>query len=90
MSKRKTGKEIAQRVYRDLEKLYGVKIDKYGEFVPLTDAHLSIPLWSKVHAALDAVRDKVGNLPEPVRPTGRNARDKRWHAKPRPGDKPPF
>lgn len=89
MSKRKTGRDITQGVYRDLEKLYGVKIEKNGDFEPLTDGHLSISLWNKVRDAVQAVKNSVENLPEPARPVGRNARNKTWHAKPGPKENAP-
>jgi len=81
MSKKITGQQIAQKVYRDLEKLYGVKIEKDGVFY---EDHLSVTLWQKVHNAVEAVKNNIETLPEPIRPVGRNAREKTWYEKPGP------
>lgn len=85
MSKAKTAKQIAQGVYRDLGKLYGIEVDESGRVDSRTSKHIPLLLEDKIEEALRAVQHKVESLPEPIRPAGRNVRTNSLRIKPTPG-----
>jgi len=70
-----SGRKIANRVYRDLERLYPIKIKK-GRMEELDD-YLSTQEYGALKRAVEAIETTVAKLPKPEHP------DARKNAKPR-------
>jgi len=76
MSKSKTGREIVDRFYRDLERQYSIKIVN-GQVDDFSASGLRLGVREPLYDAVDALEKTIAKLPAPEHPGKKRSRKPR-------------